>query len=594
MTQTTQTAPLVPVIPDHSPFTKEQIAWLNGYFAGLFSWKSPGQISGVGAPSPAALEKITLTVAFGSQTGTSESLAKSAVKLLAAAHVSAKAKDLSAYTVDDLKKEKYLLIITSTYGEGEPPDNVKGFHELLSQQESLGLSDLQYAVLGLGDTNYAKFCQCGKDLDAFLERHGAKRLAERVDCDTDYEAAYKKWTSDIKAILGNAKGASGSEGKSSAPEAPVETSVSTITEPITFTKKNPFPARLIGNRILNNAGSQKETRQLILSLKGSGLRYEPGDALGVYPANCPELVTEVLRAAHLDSEETVLSPEGSAIPLREALLHHYEINRVAKEMVLTLSEKSGREPSPEFLASSDLLDTLRAYEFKNGSAREFVAGLKRIQPRLYSISSSLAAHPDEVHLTVGVVRYEVNGRVRKGVASTFFADRCSLAETSVPLFIHPNKSFHLPESEAPIIMVGPGTGIAPFRAFLEERRATGARGKNWLFFGDQKSGSDFLYRDEIEAYQKDGFLTRLDLAFSRDQEEKIYVQHRMLEKANELFAWLSEGASFFVCGDASRMAKDVDKALHQIAMKAGGMSAEKASEWIRTLQTEKRYVRDVY
>ncbi|MBL8993110.1 MAG: sulfite reductase subunit alpha, partial [Spirochaetia bacterium] len=209
-------------------------------------------------------------------------------------------------------------------------------------------------------------------------------------------------------------------------------------------------------------------------------------------------------------------------------------------------------------------------------------------------SSSLSAHPDEVHLTVGVVRYEVNGRVRKGVASTFFADRCSLAETSVPLFIHPNKSFHLPQGDVPIIMVGPGTGIAPFRAFLEERRATGASGKNWLFFGDQKSTCDYLYRDEIEAWQKDGFLSRLDLAFSRDQEEKIYVQHRMLEKAGELFAWLSEGASFYVCGDASRMAKDVDKALHQVAVKAGGMSAEKASEWIRTLQTEKRYVRDVY
>ncbi|MBL8994831.1 MAG: flavodoxin domain-containing protein, partial [Spirochaetia bacterium] len=237
MTQALPTAPLVPVIPDHSPFSKEQIAWLNGYFAGLFSWKSMGSVSGVAPAIPQ--EKITLTVAFGSQTGTSESLAKSAVKLLSAAHVNAKAKDLSAYTADDLKKEKHLLIITSTYGEGEPPDNVKGFHELLSQKDSLGLTDLKFAVLGLGDTNYAKFCQCGKDLDAFLERHGAKRMAERVDCDTDYEDAYKKWTADIKALLANAKAASETTGESSKSSALIETPPSEASEPIAFTKKNP-------------------------------------------------------------------------------------------------------------------------------------------------------------------------------------------------------------------------------------------------------------------------------------------------------------------------------------------------------------------
>ncbi len=587
---------LVPVIPEHSPFTKEQIAWLNGYFAGLFSWKPVDGAGPATTSAPPVVEKKTITLAFGSQTGTCESLTKSAAKLLATSNLVFKTKDLGSYTLDDLKKEKYLLIITSTYGEGEPPDNVKVFHEVLSQKESLNLNGLQYAVLSLGDTNYAKFCQCGKDLDGFLARHGAQPLLARVDCDTDYEELYKKWISDLKVILGESKTGDGIRPMTENTVNPVDKTVPEAGTPADspYSKKNPFPAKLIGNSVLNKEGSQKETRHLSLSLVGSGLKYEPGDALGVFPMNCPELVDEVLRATHLDPEDAVLSPEGSAIALREALLHHYDIGRVSREMVLNVAEKNGKEASAEFLASSDLLDFLRTYEFKNGSAAEFVASLKKIQPRLYSISSSLSAHPEEVHLSVGVVRYERNGRLRKGVASTFFAERCSLTETAVPVFIHTNKSFRLPDSDRPIIMVGPGTGIAPFRAFLEERKVTAAKGNNWLFFGDQKSSCDFLYREELEAFQKENILTRLDLAFSRDQEEKIYVQNRMLEKAYELYAWLCEGASFYVCGDASKMAKDVDAALHQVAQKAGGMTPEKAVEWIRSLQAEKRYVRDVY
>jgi sulfite reductase (NADPH) flavoprotein alpha-component len=317
--------------------------------------------------------------------------------------------------------------------------------------------------------------------------------------------------------------------------------------------------------VLNKPGSSKETRHFEIVLAGSGLEYEAGDALGVMPTNCPEFVQELLDAAGFDGEEAVPTPTGGEVALRHALTHHYDL---AKHLA---------EPPA-----------------KGQSAAEWVASLRKLQPRLYSISSSPKAHPGEVHLTVGIVRYELDGRSRKGVCSTFLADRVT-GDVRVPVFVHKSPHFRIPaDGSKPIIMVGPGTGIAPFRAFLEERRATGATGRNWLFFGDQRASTDYLYEEELAAMRADGFLTRLDLAFSRDQAEKIYVQTRMLEHAGEVWAWLQEGGHFYVCGDAKRMAKDVDAALHTIAETAGGLSPEAAADYIKQLKTEKRYVRDVY
>jgi sulfite reductase (NADPH) flavoprotein alpha-component len=345
----------------------------------------------------------------------------------------------------------------------------------------------------------------------------------------------------------------------------VAQAVETTASRPTFSKLNPFPAVLKTNRVLNTPGSAKETRHLEIILEDSGLEYEVGDALGVVPSNCPDFVREILDAAGLDGEEAVKAPDGNEMALRLALLQKFDL----KPFLADLPEKAA-------------------------SAAEFVAPLRKLQPRLYSISSSPKAHPGEVHLTLAVLRYELNGRVRKGVCSTFFADRVG-PDTKVPVFVHRSPSFKLPtDGSKPIIMVGPGTGVAPFRAFLEERRAVAATGRNWLFFGNQKAACDFLYREELEAMKKDRFLTRLDTAFSRDQAQKIYVQDRMIQNASELWSWLQEGGYFYVCGDAKRMAKDVDTALHKIAESAGSLSAEQAVDYVKQLKSEKRYLRDVY
>jgi sulfite reductase (NADPH) flavoprotein alpha-component len=359
------------------------------------------------------------------------------------------------------------------------------------------------------------------------------------------------------------------------------------------------------NRKLNAPGSGKDVRHFEISLEGSGLTYEVGDALGVVPQNEPVLVSALLAALGATGQEPMPGKAEKAGSLREALTSHFEITRIPRPLLEMLAARTGddllRKVSAadangeltKFLWGRQIIDLLLAHPTVRFSPTEFVALLRKLQPRLYSISSSPKIHPGEVHLTVSAVRYESLGRARTGVCSTFLADRVG-AEAHVPVFVHENNAFRPPAPHVPLIMVGPGTGIAPFRAFLEERRALGAKGKSWLFFGDQKSSTDFLYRNEIEAFQKDGFLTRLDLAWSRDQAEKIYVQDRMLEKASELLAWLEEGAALYVCGDANRMAKDVDSALHEIIARAGGKSAEQAAEYIRHLKATRRYQRDVY
>jgi sulfite reductase (NADPH) flavoprotein alpha-component len=376
---------------------------------------------------------------------------------------------------------------------------------------------------------------------------------------------------------------------------------------VPYSRKNPFPATLLVNRILTLAGSEKETRHFELSLADSGLSYEVGDSLGVFAQNDPELVEEMLRALRFAGEESVTTKEGETFSLREGLLRYYQITQPSKQFLDLVAQRSPMATELHELLSPDRKGDLERYLWglevidfllDNPSieltVQEFTATLRKLQPRLYSIASSLKAFPEQVHLIIATVRYQSHGRERKGVASTYLADRVSEG-ARIPVFVHVAKGFRLPEDPAtPVIMIGPGTGIAPFRAFLEERQTTGASGKNWLFFGEQRAACDFFYQDEFSSFRKSGLLNRFDTAFSRDQAHKIYVQHRMLEHGREVFEWLEAGAHFFVCGDAARMAKDVDLALHQIIEREGGKTSEQAAEYIEDLRRQKRYKRDVY
>lgn len=536
----------VPLIPDSAPFNAEQRAWLNGFLAGVF-----GGSSATGA-APAA-EQEPMLLLFGSQSGNAESLAKKLGKQATARGFASRVVGLENIEPAELVSARNVLLITSTWGEGEMPDNAASFWQGLNQNgSSPNLAGVRYSVLALGDKNYGDtFCQAGKLMDQRLSELGANRICDRVDCDVEYDALAKSWSEAVFTAFKP-------DGASQAATAVVEETEAK------WSKQRPFPAKLLANRCLNEPSSEKDTRHIELSLEGSELEYKVGDALGLYPKNCPGVVSAILAKFGFDAETMVALPNGGTAPLYEALLAHYEIR--------TWLTKSGT--------------------FENAAA--FVEELRKLQPRLYSISSSPKAHPQQVHLTVSAVRYQAEGVAQKGVASTFLADRLSLGDVA-GVFIHQANHFRLPMNpETPVIMVGPGTGIAPFRAFLEERETTGATGKNWLFFGDQRKATDFLYQEQMESWQRNGLLTHLSLAFSRDQAQKIYVQQRMLEQADELWKWLAAGAHFYVCGDASRMAKDVEAALLSIIQSEGGKSAEEAVTMIAELKKSKRYQRDVY
>lgn len=584
---------VVPLIPDTAPFTPEQRAWLNGFFAGMFS-RTAGTSA---APAAAAPALMPLTILFGSQTGTAEGLAKKAAKEAGKRGFAATVLDMAQTDAAKLSHEKNLLVIVSTYGDGEPPDSAKSLHAQLSALSS-PLSALRFSVCALGDTNYTQFCKCGRDFDTFLEKSGAQRVTPRTDCDLDYEEKFAAWLNASLAAL-NSANVGGALRPDTASEV-ASSSAAELTAP-TFSKKNPYPALLLTSRNLNAPGSAKQVHHVEFDLTGSGLVYAAGDALGIFAHNCPEHVSEVLAALGCDGEEAVTAPDGSTVPFRRALTEFYDLGKPTAELLAALpvaASVTTRSPSAP-ATPLHVIDVLlaRAPDSKSPlpAPADFTRLLKKLQPRLYSISSSPRAHSGQVHLTVGAVRYEKDGRPRKGVCSTFLADRAQPGTTRVGVFVHSNPSFRPPANgDTPAIMVGPGTGIAPFRAFLHERKATGATGKNWLLFGDQRAATDFLYRDELAALMNDGVLTRLDTAFSRDQAEKLYVQQRMLENAAELYAWLEAGAHFYVCGDASRMAKDVDAALHQAIERAGGKTPEQAAAYVQSLKTAKRYARDVY
>ncbi len=573
-------------IPNNAPYSTTQQAWLNGFFAGMHR-----HILQHSEAEPLNDVRI-LNILYGTQTGTSESVAEDAAAIAKTKGLKPIVQSMDELDVAELVTMEYLLIITSTYGEGEMPDNAQILWDAIHTADAPRFENTQYSVLALGDTSYDLFCQAGLDWDNRLKVLGAKRLYDRVDCDVDYEEPAENWINAVIPLM--AKG------------------VDTIVEPVTkteskpqYSRKNPFSATMTLNKLVTSEDSSKETRHYEISIAGSGLSYEAGDALCVIPTNGLELVADIVKVIGCKGDEIIFVQKKS-ISLSEALRSHFEIKLPSKELLTEIAEhpdnqvlkeclfSDDKDKLKDYLWGRDSLDLLKQSRDIKFSAAEFITLLKPLQHRAYSIASSGKMHPDNVHLTVASVRYDAQGRTHKGVCSTYLADIVD-ESTQVKIFFTPNKSFRVPENnDLPMIMVGPGTGIAPFRAFLQEREFRKATGKNWLFFGDRNAEMDFIYQEELAIFQKEGVLNRLDLAFSRDQSEKIYVQDRMREQGKELFAWLEQGGYFFVCGDAYRMAKDVDKALHDVIIKQGGKSSGEAIDYVNQLKKEKRYVRDVY
>ncbi|UYP02714.1 assimilatory sulfite reductase (NADPH) flavoprotein subunit [Bacillus subtilis] len=580
--------------------TESQKIWLSGYLSAQSvsaqeAAGAPAAAVSAEAPAPAVSKEVT--VLYGSQTGNAQGLAENAGKQLEQSGFQVTVSSMSDFKPNQLKKVTNLLIVVSTHGEGEPPDNALSFHEFLHGRRAPKLEDLRFSVLALGDSSYEFFCQTGKEFDQRLEELGGKRISPRVDCDLDYDEPAAEWLEGVLKGLNEA-------GVGSAAPAPAAASQ---TGESSYSRTNPFRAEVLENLNLNGRGSNKETRHVELSLEGSGLTYEPGDSLGVYPENDPELVELLLKEMNWDPEEIVtLNKQGDVRPLKEALIYHYEITVLTKPLLEQAAQLTGNDELRELLAPGneenvkayiegrDLLDLVRDYGPFSVSAQEFVSILRKMPARLYSIASSLSANPDEVHLTIGAVRYDAHGRERKGVCSILCAERLQPGDT-LPVYVQHNQNFKLPKDpETPIIMVGPGTGVAPFRSFMQEREETGAEGKVWMFFGDQHFVTDFLYQTEWQNWLKDGVLTKMDVAFSRDTEEKVYVQHRMLEHSAELFEWLQEGAAVYICGDEKHMAHDVHNTLLEIIEKEGNMSREEAEAYLADMQQQKRYQRDVY
>jgi sulfite reductase (NADPH) flavoprotein alpha-component len=599
-----------PVVPNTAPLAPEQAAslnsllkglqadqllWIEGFISGLRAGSGRGssEVAALAAPS----EAPALTVLYGTESGNSESLADLTVKAAKTIGFKAKAVNMADIKVAKLRDIENLLVIVSTWGEGDPPETAADFYQNFMAENAPRLVHTRFSVLGLGDTSYEEFCKMGKDFDARLEALGARRIYERVDCDVDYDDDFDKWH----------KGALGALEAESRPAANATLAVpaATTADPVKYSRKNPYASELLERVLLNGEGSAKETMHLEFNLEGSGLIYEAGDALAVVPHNAEDVVEDFIQTSKLDPESPVLIKD-QAYTLRQALTSQLDItslslpvikryNEIAQDAKLEkLLNPDKKTDLQSYIYGREIIDLLHEFPAKDITADALIGIMRKLPPRLYSIASSPKAHPGEVHLTVGVVRYDAHGRTRKGVCSTYLAERIAAGEKA-DVFVTPNKHFKIPaDNDTPMIMVGPGTGIAPFRAFVEERKAIGAKGKNWLFFGDQHYLTDFLYQTEWQDYLADGVLTKLDLAFSRDQKDKVYVQDRMRENSKEFYAWLEEGASFYVCGDASRMATDVDVALHDIIEKEGGLSKDDAAAYVKKLKDEKRYLRDVY
>lgn len=579
--------------------TPLQLAWLSGYAwsqASSVEQQVAGQHLAANLTALSA-EPFSITVLSGSQTGNAKSVADKVAAELTEAGIAVKRVALKDYKAKTIADEKYLLLVTSTQGEGEPPEEGVVLHKLLNGKKAPKLTELQFAVLGLGDSSYPNFCQAGKDFDQRFAELGATRLFERVDADLDYSATAEQWIRDIVAIVK----------EKAAQASPVVQSIATATTaPVAkksqYNKANPFPATLITNQKITGRQSDKDVRHLEFDLAGSDLHYQAGDALGVWFDNDPKLVDEILSLAQIDPT-TEVTIDGKTQTISTALLSHLELTQNTPAFVKGYAALAHNEQLNDLVADNQALqelvqrtpivDVLHKFRAKL-TAEQLVSLLRPLTPRLYSISSSPAEVGEEVHLTVGVVRFEHEGRARSGAASSFLADRVE-EDGAVRVFVEHNDNFRLPnDATKPIIMVGSGTGVAPFRAFMQQRVADEASGKNWLVFGNPHFASDFLYQTEWQQFAKEGFLHKYDFAWSRDQENKIYVQDKIRENSAALWQWLQEGAYFYVCGDASKMAKDVEQALLEVIAKEGNLSLDEAEDYLNELREEKRYQRDVY
>ncbi|OOE88388.1 assimilatory sulfite reductase (NADPH) flavoprotein subunit [Salinivibrio sharmensis] len=572
----------------------QQLAWISGYFWGL-SQTPAGEAAAPNAmPQASSAPNQTLTILYASQTGNAKGVAEALHQEAEAAGIPAKLVAADNYKGKQLGKETHLVIVASTNGEGEPPDNAIELHEFLQSKKAPKLDHLHYAVLSLGDSSYEYFCQTGKDFDGFLQKLGAKPMVARLDCDVDYEATASAWREQTLAEVKQQFKASGD-----AQVVPLHQT----TAQVKYTKQSPYTAELLTCQRITGRGSDKAVYHIELDLDESGMEYQPGDALGVWYQNDPELADSIVAKVGLRGDESV-DIDGDSLSLRDALIAHYEITASNPQQITALAALSESDTLTaltedkaalrEFANRTQLIDVLALADVSL-NVEQFQSILRRLTPRLYSIASSQAEVEDEVHLTVGLVEYQhESGESRQGGASSFLAHRAEAAET-VKVFVEHNDNFKLPTSDdTPIIMIGPGTGIAPFRAFLQEREQREAKGDNWLFFGDRTFTDDFLYQVEWQQYLKSGLLTRMDVAFSRDQAEKVYVQHRLLARAEAVWQWLSNGAYIYVCGDANQMAKDVHEALIEIAQTQGQQSREQAETFINELRKDKRYQRDVY
>ncbi|PWC15871.1 sulfite reductase subunit alpha [Brenneria roseae subsp. americana] len=585
-------------------FSPAQLAWLSGYFWGLLQQPAELSPSGIatgsasaGSPAATAAPVPGITLISASQTGNARRVAEQLRDDLLAAKLTVNLVNAGDYKFKQIGQEKLLLIVTSTQGEGEPPEEAVALHKFLFSKKAPQLKDTAFAVLGLGDTSYEFFSKAGKDFDHRLAELGAERLLDRVDADVDYQAAAEQWRRQLVDLLQARLPAQS--------EAAVQASTRGALDEITsspYSKTAPLHAVLSVNQKITGRNSEKDVRHIEIDLGDSGLRYQPGDALGVWFDNDPALVQEILELLWLKGDEPV-NVEGKTLALSQALKSHFELTQntapiVEKYAALSRDETllalvSDKPALQQFAQRTPLVDMVRQAPVEL-TAEQLIGLLRPLTPRLYSIASSQAEVESEVHITVGVVRYDIDGRARAGGASGYLADRLN-EDDEIRVFIEYNDNFRLPANpETPIIMIGPGTGIAPFRAFMQQREAEGAEGKNWLFFGNPHFTEDFLYQVEWQRYVKDGLLTNIDLAWSRDQAHKVYVQDKLREKGAEVWRWLQEGAHLYVCGDANRMAKDVEQALLDVVVEHGGMDIEQADEFLSDLRLERRYQRDVY
>lgn len=596
----------------NSPFNKDQAdllnqlltslsnhqkIWLSGYLASsLASTEAdPAAQSHPSTTEEKAAATRSITILYGSHTGNCQSLAEQYKETLDKKGFETTLSALDDFKPKALKNVEDLLILTSTHGEGDPPDNALSFYEFIHGKRAPKLEGVRYSVLALGDSSYDLFCETGKVIDEKLAELGAERMYPRVDCDLDYEDPAEEWWRGVSQQLGSA-----SETNSPAAAA------APLTDDVpVHSKSNPFQAEVLENINLNGQGSNKETRHLEIDLEGSGLTYEPGDSLGIYPQNEPSLVDALITEMNWDPEKSVsVNKQGEVRALREALLTHFEITVLTKPLLEKLAPFTSNESLADLLTDKeqvsqyihgrDLLDFVKDYGPWEVDVDAFLTALRKIPVRLYSIASSLKANPDEVHLTVGALRYDSHGRKRTGVCSGQCAERTKPGD-QLSVFVQKNQNFKLPEDTTrPIIMIGAGTGIAPYRSFMEEWEESEAEGKSWLFFGEQHFVTDFLYQTEWQKWIKDGVLTNMDVAFSRDTDQKVYVQHRLREKSKEVFQWIEEGAYLYICGDEKHMAKDVQETLLDIFQQEGAYTREEAENYLTELRKSKRYQRDVY